>query len=938
MTRQEPDTWMRLQAVFEAARRRPPQDRDAFLTDACAGDTALQRQVERLLAAADRAETFLETPVAPIAAETGSDAYAAAAVGRRIGRYDITRVIASGGMGTVYEATQAHPQRTVALKVLKQTLDSPSMRRRFEFEVEVLGQLQHPGIAQIFDAGTTADTGDERLGHTPQPFFAMELVDGAPLTDYADARGLDTNARLRLIAKVCDAVHHAHQKGVIHRDLKPANILVDDAGQPKILDFGIARATGADIQATTHHTDVGQIIGTLPYMSPEQVAGDPAELDLRSDVYALGVVTYEMLAGRLPYDLGRKTVPEAVRIITEASPPPLSTIHRAMRGDVATITAKALEKHKDRRYQSASDLAADIRRYLADEPITARPASRIYHLRKFARRNRMLVGASCLVLLALAGGAFTTIAQLRRAVAAERTARDEAGTAKAVTSFLQETLGAADPGREHGPDYTVRQALADAARRVEGMYDDRPAVEAGVRNTIGSTYVALGMLDDAEPHLRAALRIRRAMHHGDHPDVVESLNNLGALLHAQAHYADAERSIRDALAMQHRLQDADDAVTADIARHLGLCLKDMARYEAAARWLEHALVFNRTRGGARGPLIQTLNDLAHLNMLTGDLATSERLLREGLALAREHYGPESLFTARMMSNLGTLCSRNGRMNEAEPLIRRALDIRRDKLGDDHPDVASTMIGLAAVLKGNGAYADAAATYRAILESDRNRFPDDHPYIAGDMSNLAAMLERLGDAAGAEPLHRTALAIYERRAGPDHPDTLVMTGRLALCLKRLGRYQAAERLYLEALDAQRRVHGPEHPETLWTMGNLARLRHAQGRLADAEPLARETLERRRRTAGDDHPATLVAANNLGLVLIDTGALDEAASLLGDTLERRRRVLGDTHPDTLSSMNNLGHLLCATGRARDAEPLLRETLALRRDVLGEPHAAT
>src|SRR2546421_835566 len=336
-----------------------------------------------------------------------------------IPRYRILRLLGAGGMGSVYQAEQLQPHRTVALKVIKAGLASPEMLRRFSHEGEVLGRLQHPGIAPIYEAGT-ADT-----GHGPQPFFAMELVRGpsgekAPsLIDFANRKKLDARQRLELLAKVADAVHYAHQKGIIHRDLKPANILVDESGQPKILDFGVARVTDADLKAVTVQTDIGQIIGTLPYMAPEQAGGDPAQLDTRSDVYSLGVIGYELLAGRLPYALKTLMIHEAVRVIREEEPSRLSLISKTFRGDIETIVAKALAKEKERRYQSAAELAADARRYLADEPIMARPASARYQMGKFARRNKPLVGGVVAVFAVLVVGIAATGWQAVRATRAE---------------------------------------------------------------------------------------------------------------------------------------------------------------------------------------------------------------------------------------------------------------------------------------------------------------------------------------------------------------------------------------------------------------------------------------------------------------------------------------------------------------------------------------
>jgi predicted Ser/Thr protein kinase len=335
----------------------------------------------------------------------------------QVGPYKVLGLLGAGGMGVVYLAEQERPRRQVALKVMRPGSATPQGLRRFEYEAQALGRLQHAGIARIYEAGT-ADA-----GHGPQPYFAMELVRGQPLTAYAEAKRLGIRERLALLVKVCEAVQHAHQKGVIHRDLKPANVLVDEAGQPKVLDFGVARVTDRDVLLTTLHTDVGQLVGTLPYMSPEQAAANPEDVDTRSDVYALGVIGYQLLTGKLPHDLTGKPFAAALRVIGEEDPTPLSSVNRVFRGDLDNVMAKALERDKAQRYQTAADFAADIERYLRDEPIAARRPGAVYHLRKFAKRNKALVSVAALLFLALTGGSWLwarNVLQRERADLAEK--------------------------------------------------------------------------------------------------------------------------------------------------------------------------------------------------------------------------------------------------------------------------------------------------------------------------------------------------------------------------------------------------------------------------------------------------------------------------------------------------------------------------------------
>jgi eukaryotic-like serine/threonine-protein kinase len=418
----------RIRDLFAHAAELPARDRGAFLDDACRDESELRARVEELLvhdhglATEMDGENFLKSPLVRELEATPSGASMPPrreepALPAQVGRYRILRRCGEGGMGTVYEAEQDNPRRTVALKVIRPGLVSPELLHRFRHEVQILGRLQHPGISQVYEAGMGADG---------QPFFAMEFIRGMPLDEYARSRGLGAAARLEMLAKVCDAVQHAHDKRVIHRDLKPGNILVDQSGQPKVLDFGVARVTTADLLSTASRTRTGQLIGTLSYMSPEQIAADPSLIDECSDVYTLGVILFELLANRLPYRFEHLPVHEIARVIQHQEPSRLGSIDSIYRGDVEIIVAKTLEKEKARRYATAGDLASDIRRYLHGEAILARPASGLYQLRKFARRNKAIVAGALGIFLALVAGTVVSVLFALRADDSARMAKENA--------------------------------------------------------------------------------------------------------------------------------------------------------------------------------------------------------------------------------------------------------------------------------------------------------------------------------------------------------------------------------------------------------------------------------------------------------------------------------------------------------------------------------
>ena len=823
------------QVAVEAHLEHCPRCR-AWLDEARANEALFDSVRQALAGDSDRAPPRLGTS-------------APAGTPRMIARYRIVREIGKGGMGIVYEAEQENPRRTVALKVIKPGVAASDSLRRFEYEAQVLGRLHHPGIAQIFEAGT-ADA-----GYGPQPFFAMEFIEGLRLIEYADGEGLGTRQRLAMFARVCHAVQHAHQKGVIHRDLKPGNILVEEDGQPKILDFGVARATDSDVQATTARTDIGQLIGTVPYMSPEQVAGDPGELDTRSDVYSLGVVLYELLTGRLPYDVKRKIVPEAARIIRDEDPTPLSSINRVFKGDIETIVSKALEKDVSRRYQSASALAADIERYLRNEPIAARPPGTWYHLHKFAQRNKAVVagvGAAIAILTLGSAGMAWLAVRATSAEAESRAQRDEAiaqrTTSERTRAYLQNMLASLDEATMKGPGVTVRAVLDEAVAKLETELEDTPLVAAAVRNAIGSTYIRLGLYEDAEVLLQAALAARQEILGQDHLDVAESLTALAALQQARGEYAQAERSYRRSLTILRRHSDQQRILASNLNK-LGGLLVDTREYAEAQEVIREALAIQRKLLDDDAPeLAGTLNNLAWVLHNCGDYVSAERLYREALDVRRRAYGEEHSEVALNLDNLAGLLALQGREIEAEQLYRQALAIRRRLLGDTHPKVATSMHYLGWLVHCQDRYAEAEKLYREALEIRRKTLPENHPDIARTLGLLGRVLVDLGQPTAAEPVLRESLR-FDRGALSDGKwqSAAVTESVLGSCLAGLGRYEEAEQLLLSSYPEVEQRHGKTHTRTLEALQRIIDLYEAWDR--PDETVRFRTLLEDARAGGD-----------------------------------------------------------------------------------------
>jgi tetratricopeptide (TPR) repeat protein len=758
-------------------------------------------------------------------------------------------------MGDVWLAEQKEPvRRRVALKLVKAGMNTREVIARFESERQALALMDHPAIAKVFDAGST-----------PQgtPYFVMEYVAGAPINTYCDNHRLSTRERLELFIHVCEGVQHAHQKAIIHRDLKPSNILVievDGRAAPKIIDFGVAKALTQNLTADTLFTRVGALIGTPEYMSPEQANSSGEDIDTRTDVYSLGVVLYELLAGAPPLDLKKIAFEQFLRRLREDEPPKPSAIIRTqdqatstalahkrqtepqalakqMRGDLDSIALKALEKDRSRRYGSPSDFAADIHRYLNNEAVLAVPSSAAYRARKFARRYRVALATIAAFVLVLVVAAAIGIRQSMRA-------NREAAVAQAVNDFLQNDLLAqasaatqSGPSAKPDPHLEVRTALDRAAVRIAGKFDREPEVEASIRNTIGQTYLDLGLYPEARKQLEGALDLYRRVLGVENPKTLRTMSRLG--------------------------------------RAAGF------------------------QGDPQG----------------------EALLDRALEIQRRVLGPEHPDTLFSMAVQATVYDSQRKFGQAEALFNRTLEIQRRVLGPEHPETLRSMHNLAVVYSGQGRYAQAEALYSQTLEIERRVLGPEHPLTLLSMNNLAATYRQQGKYAQAEALGSQALEIQRRALGPEHPNTLTSMHTLALTHVLQGKYTEAEALYGQTLEIERRVLGPEHPQTLYTLSNFADMYQRLGRYALAETLAKQALAGQRHTSGPEHPDAMDAATSLALAYQSQGKFAQSEPLAREAVEIERKKRPDDW-QRFRAESLLGASLAGQKNYAEAEPLLLE----------------
>lgn len=770
--------WEKIKEIVGLALERDPEDRAVYLAFVCGGDPELLAEVESLLAAHADAGGLSESPWAATVAD-------AVVESKNIGPYRLVKELGVGGMSQVWLAEQTEPvRRRVALKLIRAGMYDAALVKRFLSERQSLAIMDHPSIAKVFDAGATAEG---------QPYFAMEYVDGPPITDYCDRKKLGIRERLKLFMQVCDGVQHAHQKAIIHRDLKPSNILVtevDGKPVPRIIDFGLAKAV-APVPGETLFTHVGAFLGTPGYMSPEQADPELHDVDTRTDVYSLGMVLYELLTGFLPFDTTqwkKQRLDEVLRQLRETDPERPSTkvsagrdtstaraeargtkpgeLVTVLRGDLDWITLKALEKDRNRRYGTPSALAADVENHLANRPVEARAASAGYRLGKYIRRNRVAVAvASGAAALLIAFAVMQTI-ELRR-LTRERDRADR------ITELMTSMFKVSDPSEARGNSVTAREILDKASQDIIFRMHNDPELEAKMMYIMANTYYQLGLYSRAQPLAEGAVELERRVLGTEHLDTLRSMEILASILKDAGHYVEAEKMVRETLAVQRRVLGDDHPDTIGSMRRLASILYDEGRLEE-----------------------------------------SETMKRETLAIQRRVLGPDHPETLGSMNNLANALETEGHYAEAEKLHRETLSIRQRVLGPNHPDTLLSMNNLALALQDEGRYAEAETLFRQALEIRQNVLGPDHPNTLRSMSTLALTLQNEGHYDEAERLYRQALEVQRRVLGPDHPSTLSTLETLAIDLSREGKYREAEKLFHEAIEDAHKTNQPGVLATAW----------------------------------------------------------------------------------------------------------------------------
>jgi serine/threonine protein kinase len=840
-----PERWARIEALFHQALERVAAERGAFLQHACAGDTPLLHEVLGLLAAHEGTGPVghMDTP-APGAPPL-----------EWVGPYRLVRRVGEGGMGAVYLAERAGEGFTqlVALKLIRAGFADPQLQERLAVERRILARLEHPGIARLIDGGSTP---------TGQPYYAMEFVEGTDLLRYCDDHGVPLRGRLKLFIRVCEAVHYAHQQLVVHSDLKPGNIMVTPDARPKLLDFGLAKLLehegGRDATQTAPWL-------TPAYASPEQLL--EGRVSTLTDVYALGVVLYELVTGRRPYEVEGMNPAELTRVVCEEVPPPPSTVvasgaalstsarrlRRQVAGDLDVIMLKALAKEPARRYASAAEFADDLRRYLEGLPVVARPDSLVYRVTKLVQRHKPSVVAALAITVFLVGGLGAALWQAREASIARGRAEAALREARDVSEFLLGLFDASDPQATFGDTVAARALLRRGAAEVERL-DGQPVIQARMLMTLGHVHENLGRYEDAERFYLRALEQRRTVLGPGDVEVAETLDHLGALYRRVGRYREADSLYHVALRIKRARLGADHPAVAETLYLLGFLMPYLGRMEESEQYYRRALAIQRRTLPPDDPRpSQTMIQLATILSRRGKQDDAEALLREALATRVSAYGAGAPVVADAKTYLADFLHGVRRQDEeAERLYREAVAVHRRSPQGGLNELTHAIEGLAGVAEAVGRYGETETLRREIVALRQHYLGPEHPSVANGLAGLGDFLHRRGRLAEAEQLARREIAILRKSMGPEHHAMALALDRLGGLLTDEGRYREADSVFTEAIAMRERVSGPRHALLALVLADYAHLLTERRRFADAETTLARALDIVERQYSDAHP--------------------------------------------------------------------------------------
>jgi len=906
------DSWKRIEAIFNDALELKPEDRPAFLDHACAGDADLHREVDSLLASVDKSLGFLESPLHKVAQQLAAESEGP---GSRIQAYQLLRVIGEGGMGKVYLAARADDQysKQVAIKLLQAGFaQTTAMLLRFRSERQILADLDHPNIARLLDGGVTP---------SGLPFLAMEYVDGIPIHEYCRRNNLSVEQRLRLFVTVCGAVDYAHKHLVVHRDIKPANILVTKDGDPKLLDFGIAKLVDPE-QGAAVQTRTADRLMTPEYASPEQITGKA--VTTATDVYALGVLLYELLSGSRPFNLATMTPVELYQAICERDPeapstraaksePATSSVREKISGELDNIVLMAMRKEPGERYRSARELGDDIAAYLNGYPVRAKTATLGYRSGKFIRRNRAAVAVAALAIVALLGFS------IGMAVLAKR-ARSQQAIAEKESKFLSSIFEASMPVQARGKQVTARDLLDRGVQRVDRELSGEPEAQAAMLQSIGRSYHALGLYDQAKPLLDRAYQIREKLFGDNDLRTAESGDDLATTQRVQGEYPQAEKLFRASLAVREKKLGPNDPLVEQSLIELGDCLVQENKDAEAETVLRRALTLDSKKGtelgaDARMYLVRVLQRRASYSEAAG-------LLSEATEMFRQIEGPDSPDYLMAMHDLGGALIDKGDLIDAEKNERQVLALRR-KVDPENPDIGYSLNNLGWILLEEGNWQAAGPFLQENLEIT-SKLGSKSDRIATAKNNWGRYLEEKGDYAGAGASLDDALKkMTELRGSESWQATRVLLGVGLLKFDKRD-YPGAEAEFTNVLNQARKLGGDDHPLVATALVAIAEAKMFQGHSADAEPLLRQALAIREKKFNPGHPAIMLTQVRLGESLTAQGRAADAEPILRQALKSANSSPFPLVPWQVGEAEGaLGACLSALGQHPEADQLLRQS---------------